>query len=113
MGDQQAELTYEGALLCDGPGQEAIVQALPLKDGYQVNCNVIDLTAMKVETAQLKVEGSDSIDNQELLKVVITNVANPAQKTTLWLDPKTKTVVRTEQVLPQMGNAVLSKTLEK
>jgi dipeptidyl aminopeptidase/acylaminoacyl peptidase len=113
MGDQQSTLSYQGALLCDGPGLEAILQALPLAEGYQLGVNVADLPSMKMETMLLKVVGSDTVDGQKLLKVTLIGVENPAQKTTFWLDPQTKIMVKSEQVLPQMGNAVLTKSLVK
>ena len=113
MGDQKNNLKYSGALLCDGPGLEAILQGLPLKEGYELAVNVADLPSMKVETQKLKVEGNEEFEGKTYLKLTLTNVENPAAKTTLWLDPKTKATVRCEQVLPQMGNAVLTKSLAK
>ncbi len=113
MGDQKNNLKYSGALLCDGPGLEAIIQGLPLKEGYELAVNVADLPSMKVETQKLKVEGNEEFEGKTYLKLTLTNVENPAAKTTLWLDPKTKATVRSEQVLPQMGNAVLTKSLAK
>jgi hypothetical protein len=92
---------------------EAIVRALPLKEGYELAVNVADLPSMKVETMLLKVEGPETVDGQRYLKVTLTGVANAAQKTTLWLDPQSQMIVKSEQVLPQLGNAVLSKTLVK
>jgi dipeptidyl aminopeptidase/acylaminoacyl peptidase len=113
MAEQKSTLEYEGALLCDGPGMEAIVRALPLKEGYELAVNVADLPSMKVETMLLKVEGPETVEGQRYLKVTLTGVANAAQKTTLWLDPQSQMIVKSEQVLPQLGNAVLSKTLVK
>jgi hypothetical protein len=113
MDDQQTTIDYQGALLCDGPGLDAILQALPLAEGYQLGVNVADLTSMKAETMVLKVVGSDTVEGQKLLKVTLIGVENPAQKTTFWLDPQTKATVKSEQVLPQMGNAVLTKSLVK
>jgi dienelactone hydrolase len=113
MADQKNTLEYEGALFCDGPGMEAILQALPLQEGYELGVNVPDLPSMKVEAMLLKVVGSETLDGQKYLKVTLTGVENPAQKTTLWLEPQSKMTVKSEQVLPQMGNAVLTKTLVK
>jgi dipeptidyl aminopeptidase/acylaminoacyl peptidase len=108
---QKKTLKFEGALLCDGPGQEAIVQGLPLKEGYVLVANLLDLASMKIDVVELKVEGIETIDATKYLKVVISSVANPVQKTTMWLDPQTKQTRRFEQVLPEAGNAVLSRTL--
>jgi len=111
MSGQKSELTYEGALLCDGPGQEAIVGGLPLEEGYELVANVIDLSGMKLEPHRLKVEGIETSELGKLMKVTVSNIENPAQKTTLWLEPESRLPRKTEQVLPAMGNAVLTRIL--
>lgn len=111
MGDQKQTLAVDGALLCDGPGMESIIQGLPLAEGYELGVLIADLTEMKVQPHLLKVEGNEVLEGKSLLKVTVSNVENPSAKTTLWLDPETKATLRSQQVLPQMGNAVLSKTL--
>lgn len=111
MGEQQVRLEATGALLCDGPGLEAIVQGLPVEEGYELVADTVDLAAMKLERMRLKVEGLETVDGSEYLKVLISSLDNPAQKTTLWLNPQTKQTQRSEQVMPAMGNAVLTKVL--
>lgn len=111
MGGQEQVLEYEGALLCDGPGQEAIVAGLPLEDGYQLVVNVVDLTGMKLQPYRLTTELSDTPEGGKQFKVVLSSIENPAQKTTLWLDAESRETRKTEQVLPAMGNAVLTRTL--
>lgn len=111
LADQKNTIEYQGALLCDGPGMEAILQALPLTEGFSLAVNVADLPSMKVEAMLLKVVGTESVDGMNYLKVTLSGIENPAQKTTLWLEPQTKMTIKSEQVLPQMGNAVLTKTL--
>jgi dipeptidyl aminopeptidase/acylaminoacyl peptidase len=111
LGDKQSTVNYAGAFLCDGPGQEAILQSLPLKEGFELNVHMLDLAGMKIESARLKVEGSEVLDGVDTLKVSVTNIESPSQKTTFWLNTKDRVVVRSEQVLPQ--DAVLTKTLAK
>jgi dipeptidyl aminopeptidase/acylaminoacyl peptidase len=112
LGDQKKSIEYQGALLCDGPGLESIVAALPMKEGDELVVNVVDLTGLKVEPYILKVHAAETTSDGEMIKVTLSNLENPAQKTTLWLDPTTRTTLRSEQVLPAMGNAVLSKKLD-
>lgn len=111
LGDETTKLDYTGALLCDGPGMESIVAGLPIKDGYELAVNMVDLPGKKIEPHLLKVVGNETVGGKALTKITVTNIENPASKTTLWLDSKSKSIVRTEQVLPQMGNAVLSKSI--
>ena len=73
--------------------------------------NTVDLNGLTIEAARLKVDGQDTIDGHDSLKATLTAIENPAQRTTLWLDPQTKRAFQSEQVLPAMGNAVLSKRL--
>lgn len=111
MAGQKSEMSYSGAFLCDGPGQEAIVRGLPLKEGYELVANVVDLSGMKLELHRLKVESLETSEQGELMKVTIASVENPAQKTTLWLDPVSRVTRRSEQVMPALGGAVLTRTL--
>jgi hypothetical protein len=111
IGPQKQSVKYQGALLCNGPGQESIVRALPIEPGYELVVNMIELDSVKIESHRLTVGSLEKVDGQELLKVTISSVANPAQKTTLWLDPATKITQRSDQVIPAMGNAVLTKKL--
>ncbi|MBX3423231.1 MAG: S9 family peptidase [Pirellulaceae bacterium] len=109
--DKPYALEYTGALLCDGPGLEAIVQSLPLTEDYELVANVVDLSGPKIEPYRLKVHGLEKVGQRPLLKVILSSLPNPAQRITLWLDPQTQATQRSEQVLPAMGNAVLSKQL--
>ncbi len=111
MDEQTTTLDAEGALLCDGPGLETIVRGLPLEQGYELIADTVDLASMKLDRVRLKVEENETVDSVEYLKVVVSSLDNPAQKTTLWLDPTTKQTKRSEQVVPAMGNAVFSKSL--
>jgi dienelactone hydrolase len=111
MGDQKSSIDYSGALLCDGPGLDAILRALPLKDGFELVANVVDLAGMKVEPVMIKAQNSLSVAEGNSLKVTLSSLQNPAQKTTLWLDPDTLVTHRSEQVMPEAGGAVLSKRL--
>jgi hypothetical protein len=69
--------------------------------------NVADLQTGKVQATRVQVIGTEESEGVTLSKVVLTNLELPAQKTTLWIDTKTKSVQKAEQVLPQLGNAVL------
>lgn len=105
---QQAEVEFDGALLSDGPGREALVGGLPLDEGDALVVMMVDMAGLKVSPRRIKAEGTDQVDGQPLLKISITGVDNPAEKTTIWLDPESRQAERVEQVLPALGNATLS-----
>lgn len=110
---EETELTYDGALLCDGPGQEAILASMPLAEGKELVVFVPKLTNGKMGLARVKAEGQEEINGVPCLKITVSEVENPSAKLTLWVDSKTKSPVRSEQVMPEMGNAVLSKSIKR
>jgi dienelactone hydrolase len=109
----ETELTYLGALLCDGPGREAMIASMPLAEGKDLVVNVPKLTNGKMAMARLKAEGVEELDGVPCMKVTVAEIENPSAKTTIWIDSKAKVVVRSEQVVPELGNAVLKKSLSR
>ena len=106
-GDASQDVEYSGALLCDGPGRDYIISGMELTEDTNFVANVADLQTGKVQATRVQVIGTEESEGVTLSKVVLTNLELPAQKTTLWIDTKTKSVQKAEQVLPQLGNAVL------
>lgn len=108
MGEQVSELTYEGALLCDGPGRDYIVAGMPLEKGFEIGVMMPDFASNKVSSYRLKCEGTASIEGRECLKVVIANVENTAERTVIWFDAKSRSPLQIEQVIPALQNATLT-----
>jgi dipeptidyl aminopeptidase/acylaminoacyl peptidase len=109
---KQSELAFEGALLCDGPGRESILGSLPLNAGTEMAVSIPNLTGNKIFVGQLTVD-EETVDQRECLKVTIADVENAKAKSTVWIDKKTNQVFRTEQILPELNNAVLTKSLKQ
>jgi hypothetical protein len=103
-----SELTYEGALLCDGPGRDYIVAGMPLEKGFEIGVMMPDFASNKVSSYRLKCEGTASIEGKECLKVVIANVENTAERTVIWFDAKSRSPLQIEQVIPALQNATLT-----
>lgn len=110
MNGQAQELTYEGAFLCDGAGRNAIISSLPLEPDYELVVNMAELTAMKVAPYRLRVVGLEKQEDVEFLKVELTSVENAAQQTTFLLDPQSKQIRQVKQIVPELGNAVMTMT---
>ncbi|MBL8891008.1 MAG: S9 family peptidase [Planctomycetaceae bacterium] len=108
MSGQPQTLSFSGALLCDGPARNLILSGLPLNDGFELIVNVADFNALKVSTQRLKVVGLEEIDSKNYLRVDVTSVENPAVATSYWLVPDSKQVQRVRQVVPDLGNAVMT-----
>jgi hypothetical protein len=100
-------MEYTGALLCDGPGRDFIISGMTLAYDMNLVVNVADMQTGKVQPTRIQVAGNEDWEGAALTKVTLTNLEVPAQKTTLWIDPTTKTVRKSQQVLPQLGDAVL------
>lgn len=104
------EIPMNGAYISDGAGFDYVIAGLPLKEGYSLAFNMVDVMSAKSKQVQLKVNGTEKINNADCIKVEIASVENPSDKTTMWINPKTKVAEKMQQVLPAMGNAVLTTT---
>jgi hypothetical protein len=107
---QVQKLNYMGALLCDGPGRNLIVSGLPLSEGFELVVNVADLNNMKVTPHRLHIVGTEETENGQWLRVDLANMENPAVATSFWLAPESRQVQRVRQVVPDLGNAVMTMT---
>ena len=110
MSGNKMSLDVKGALLNDGPGMDILVAGLPLKEGYTLVAEMPDITTMKTKQVQLSVTGSEVINGVNHLKVEIASTENTADKTTLWINPATGDASKMTQVIPAMGNAVITTT---
>jgi dipeptidyl aminopeptidase/acylaminoacyl peptidase len=107
IGENNEEVEFSGAMICDGPARDFLVASLPLDSGYEIVVQMPDLAKTSIATFRIKVEGNEREDGQEYVKVNITNIENEAQKTTLWINPESREVDRVVQILPALANAKL------
>lgn len=102
------EIPFEGALLPSGSGYEYLVAGMPLSEGYSISVLMPDISTMKAKQVVLSAVGTESAEGKECLRVEITAVENDADRTVIWIDQNTREVVKTEQTVPAMQNAVLT-----
>jgi len=107
---QNIEIPMEGAYLSDGAGYDLLIAGLPLEDGYELSFLVPDVMTAKSKQVSLKVNGTEKINNADCFKVEIVSVENPADKTTMWINPKTKSAEKMVQIIPAAGNATMTIT---
>ncbi len=110
MQGKKLDLDVKGAILNDGPGMDIIVAGLPLEEGYSVIAEMPDMTTMKAKQVKLTVVGTEKINDVNHTKVEITAIDNPADKITLWINPNTGDATKMVQVVPAMGNAIITTT---
>lgn len=102
-----------GALYADGAGSHLALAALPLTEGYAASYRNFDVQAQKVKTMQMKVAGAEKVTvpagtfDSRKLKVT----SDEGGRTTVWIDPATRQVVKSVAVIPQMNGAVLTTEL--
>ncbi len=103
-------IDFKGAMLTDGAGMDMIVAGLPLKEGYTLNFEMPDMATMKSKQVTLKVVGKEMVNSVENTRVEIIADDNENDKMTLWIDPATKSASKIVQIIPSMGNAVMTTT---
>lgn len=104
---KEMNIDWKGAYILDGPSLDLLIAGLPLADGYKFLCNMPDLMTMKNKKVIVSYLGLEN----NLQKVEVVNDENKMEKTTLWIDTKTKMAQKITRVMPMMGNAVM--TVEK
>ncbi|QCX40624.1 S9 family peptidase [Aureibaculum algae] len=102
------DMPVEGAYLTNGAGYDMLVARLPLADGYETSFYSLDVMSQKLNTMKLEVTGKEN--NQ--WKVVISNVENDKDSTTMLIDVDKKAASQIEQVVPAMGNAKITTKLK-
>lgn len=108
MGAQKMDIPFTGAYLSDGAGLDLLVAGLPLRKDYTLAFEMPDMMSGKAKQVTLKVTGNEAVNNADCMKCEIVSNDNPADITTLWINPKTKMAEKMEQVLPAMGNAKIT-----
>lgn len=103
-------MEFKGAMMTDGAGMDMIIAGLPLKEGYTLNMEMPDMATMKSKQVTLKVTGTEMLNNVNHTKVEVVANDNENDKTTLWIDPATKSATKMVQVLPSMGNGTMTMT---
>ncbi len=107
---EKSQVEFEGALLASGPVQDLIVASLPLEDNLEWIVNVVSLEQQKTVVSRLQVAGREKLNDRDCVMIVLSEVENPNAKTTWWVDADSRTLIRSEQVLPQLSNATMVKT---
>ena len=112
MKEQKKELASKGLVLSDGAASDLIYARLPLTEGYKTSFYAVDLTTIKLNQMLLEVMGKEKINNVNCWKLIVVNIDNPAEKTTMWIDPNKLMAVKMEQTMPSLGNSVMTVVLK-
>lgn len=107
---QTIDIPMDGAYLSDGAGYDLLIAGLPLRDGYTLSYLVPDAMTAKSKQVNLKVNGTEKVNDADCFKVEIVSVDNPSDKTTMWINPKTKSAEKMVLIIPAAGNAIMTIT---
>jgi hypothetical protein len=103
-------LDYAGAMLGRGSGDNALIAGIDWREGDSLVASVVDIERKTIAPQQLKCEGSETVEGATCLRVTLTDLENTTDKTTFWIDTKTRKIVRVEAILPALGNAAMTMT---
>ena len=107
-----ADLT--GDILADSAGAHQVLGALPLAAGYAASYRDFDLRKSKEKTQSLVVLGAEEVTvpagKYAAWKLVITAV-DDGSESTIWIDQKSRAVVRVSSKGPAYGGATITAEL--
>lgn len=109
MGAQQMPINIElsGSLFAEGPGRANLLTTLPLEEGYTAIFRNTDLTSMGEKLFRLQTSSETTESGLEVWKLEVRPVDGSAGELLVWVDKNNFSVVRYEQVSPEMGGARL------
>jgi dipeptidyl aminopeptidase/acylaminoacyl peptidase len=107
---KEIEIATPNEYLNDGPGLDVVIAGLSLKKDYQMVVDMPDMTGAKVKQMTLKVVGEETIEGKNCWKVELINNGLEAEKGTMWISKDENLALKSTQVLPAMGNALITVT---
>jgi len=119
MAGQQKPITVDvgGAVFADGAGAYPSIAALPLAEGYSTTFVNFDVQTQKGSVKQARVAGVEDVTvpagTFKAWKVEITSAEGDAGQQTIWVDTRSRTIVKAVATLPQMGGATATAELIK
>jgi len=108
MQGKKQEMKMSPTYWMDGPGCDHIMACWPLKEGFSIVTELPDITTMQGKQVKIEVKGREKVNEADCWMVEMTNTSNSSDKTTFWINSKTKSAEKMVSVMPAMGNAVMT-----
>ena len=106
----------EQPLYADGAGANEIIAKLPLKEDYQATYQNLDLQSNQVKTMVLEVMGEEEVTvpagTFKTYRVEVKPANGDAGLTEIWVDQASHKAVKSKEVIPAMGGAVMTSELK-
>jgi hypothetical protein len=105
------DIDMGGPSLGDGPGGQDVIATLPLAKAYSTTLRSFDITSQRVQMVQLRVMGTDTVTvpagTFNTWKVLMTSAdGSYAETGALWIDKKSRRVVKMATTVPELNGAV-------
>jgi dipeptidyl aminopeptidase/acylaminoacyl peptidase len=119
MGAQDRTISVDlgGSLFADGPGEDQVIAALPLAEGFTTTYRNFDPMTQKVKLQQLKVSGTETVTvpagKFDAFRVEITSADGGTDKKTIWVAKDSRKVVKSSAIIAAMGGAVMTQELSE
>lgn len=106
-----------GVAFADGAGNQDVLAALPLAKGYTVEFRNFNVSSRKVNLFQLRVMDNETVSvpagTFHTWKALISSLDGGTSNTALWVDKRSRRVVKTAQSMPHLNNALATAELTK
>jgi dipeptidyl aminopeptidase/acylaminoacyl peptidase len=114
--ERPIKATLEGPLFADSAGGQLVIGALPLAEGYSTVIRNFDIQKQKERLMKLAVTGSEKVTvpagSFDTFVVELTPADGSAGKVQIWIAKDTRTPVRMQAAMPQMGGATMTAELQ-
>ena len=114
--ERPIKATLEGPLYGDAAGGQLAIGALPLAEGYSTVIRNFDIQKQKERLMKLAVTGTEKVTvpagSFDAFQVELTPADGSGGKTQVWIAKDTRTPVRMQSSMPQMGGATITAELQ-
>jgi hypothetical protein len=115
---QPISINIGGVLFADGPGGQDVISALPLANGYSTEFLNFKYETQQIAQQQLRVLGADSVTvpagTFDTWKVLIISAdGGPGDTAAMWIDKKSRRVVKIASTLLGRNEMIVTAELTK
>jgi dipeptidyl aminopeptidase/acylaminoacyl peptidase len=111
MGNGQKKpvnVKLENPITIDGAGSDLVIARLPLKENTSTIIEMVDVATSQIKKYEIKLAGTEKITvpagSFDTYKITMNQI-DGGEKTIFWISSADKNMIRTEAIVPQMGNA--------
>lgn len=108
MGGKVSEVAVTGQLFDLSTGYENLLANMELVTGETYTFSAVDFNSLKAKTIEVQFEGTETVESVECKTISVVDYFDAADKIMIWVDAATFKIVKIEQVVPAMQNAIVT-----